>query len=55
MYLSLFFQLKQFIEDNFLDQKVKVIKELGDKVTQLGKYRSEGKGLGLQMFDNTLL
>ncbi|XP_076105416.1 soma ferritin-like [Mytilus galloprovincialis] len=47
--------LKQFIEDSFLDQKVKVIKELGDKVTQLGKYRSEGKGLGLQMFDNTLL
>jgi hypothetical protein len=28
--------LKQFIEDKFLDQKVKVIKELGDKITQLG-------------------
>lgn len=47
--------LKQFIEDSFLDQKVKVIKDLGDKITRLGKYKVEHPGLGLQMFDNSLL
>ena len=51
----IFFQLKQFIEDKFLDQKVKVIKELGDKITQLERYKIDNPGLGLQVFDNTLL
>lgn len=47
--------LKQFIEDKFLDQKVKVIKELGDKITQLERCKLDNPGLGLQVFDNTLL
>lgn len=55
VFILFFFQLKQFVEDNFLDQRVRTIKEIGDKITKLQRYKSEEPGLGLQMFDSSLM
>lgn len=45
---------KHTVEDKFLAQKVKVIKELGDHLTVLEKMRGDNYGLGEYVFDENL-
>ncbi|XP_033645836.1 soma ferritin-like [Asterias rubens] len=45
-------QMSDFIEDNFLDERVQAIKELGDYLTQLNRV---GTGLGEFIFDHETL
>ena len=44
--------MSDFIEDNFLDERVQAIKELGDYLTQLNRV---GTGLGEFIFDHETL
>lgn len=45
---------KHTVEDRFLAQKVKVIKELGDHLTVLEKMKGDNYGLGEYIFDENL-
>ncbi|KAK3095289.1 hypothetical protein FSP39_012850 [Pinctada imbricata] len=48
--------LKHFLEHNFLDKQIVVIKQLGDYITQLTKLLNDNRaGLGLYLFDKSLL
>ena len=52
--IIIYFQTKHTVEDKFLAQKVKVIKELGDHLTVLEKMRGDNYGLGEYVFDENL-
>ena len=46
--------MTHIVEDVFLAQKVKVIKELGDHLTVLEKMKGDNYGLGEYVFDDHL-
>lgn len=43
--------LKQYLEDGLITQKVEVIQQLGEYITQLKRVQAENDGLGLYIFD----
>ena len=43
--------MSDFIEDNFLNEQVESIKELGDHLTQLNR---AGPGLGEYLYDKSI-
>ncbi|CAI5790673.1 ferritin light chain, oocyte isoform-like [Podarcis raffonei] len=47
--------LCDFLETHFLDEEVKLIKKLGDHVTNLKRVRAKDEGLGEYLFDRLTL
>ncbi|KAL7977366.1 hypothetical protein Chor_009315 [Crotalus horridus] len=47
--------LCDFLETHYLDEEVKLIKKLGDHVTNLKRVRAQEEGLGEYLFDRLTL
>ena len=53
--LLLSFQMSNFLEREFLDEQIQVIKKLGDFVTNLKRLGVPGNGVGEYLFDKLTL